>query len=161
MAEMQVAAIGVDPDGSTPVLVLREVGARQRLLAVWIGAAEATAIELERMHATLPRPLAHQLVAQILTATGQRLERVCVTTLREGIFQADLLLGSGARVEARVSDAVALALHLDVPIQADESVLDLAVAPEPGDGQLGLPDAEEAAVAELREFLETATPEDF
>lgn len=155
MPEMRVAAIGVDPERSTPVLVLREVGDRQRLLAVWIGESEATAIELERTHTALPRPLAHQLVAQVLTVTGQHLQSVRVTTLDDGIFHAELVLDSDIRVAARVSDAIALALHLDVPIRAEESVLQLAVVAEP------VPVDEEAAVAELRAFLETAAAEDF
>lgn len=174
MQEMRVAAIGVDPLEATPVLVLQEVADRHRLLPIWVGAAEANAIELERLHATPPRPLAHQLIGQVIIACGHRLDHVCVTMIREGVFHAELVISPDLRISARVSDAVAVALNLGVPIRAADAVLDQAALSEAdvtdGGGPMvdpatALPEEdpvdEAAAVAELRRFLDKATPDDF
>jgi bifunctional DNase/RNase len=108
MSEMRVVAIGVDPRAGSPVLLLREAAARQRVLPVWVGPAEANAIELERRHIPTPRPLAHQLICQVIGSCGRRLERMCVTSLHEGTFHAELVISPDVRVSARVSDAVAI-----------------------------------------------------
>lgn len=183
---MRVAAIGVDPLEATPVLVLQEVGDRRRLLPIWVGAAEANAIELERLHATPPRPLAHQLIGQVIIACGRRLDHVCVTMIQQGVFHAELVISPDVRISARVSDAVAVALNLGVPIHAEDAVLDQAALSEADVAEVGEPpvvddpaaypaasdgplagdplagDVDEAeAVAELRRFLDNVTPDDF
>jgi bifunctional DNase/RNase len=126
MQEMRVVAIGVEPNLASPVLLLREASAEHRVLPVWIGVAEANAIELELHHVTAVRPTAHHLIGQVINFCGRRLERVCVTMLDEGVFHAELVISPDLRVSARVSDAVALALHLDAPIHAADTVLDQA-----------------------------------
>ena len=168
MREMRVVAIGVDPRGGSPVLLLREAAAQQRVLPVWVGVAEATAIELERCHVPVPRPLSHQLICQVIDACGQRLERVCVTSLREGTFHAELVIGPDVRVSARVSDAVAMALHQGVSIHAADAVLDQAAVADvqvigagldEGDPEAGPVD--DAELERMRRFLDDANPEDF
>ena len=126
MQEMRVLAIGVDPHVAAPVLLLQETGARHRVLPVWVGPAEAYAIELERRHLTTTRRTTHQLIGQVISSCGHRLQRVCVTMVRDGVFHAELVIVPDVRVSARVSDAVALALHLGVPVQAADVVLDQA-----------------------------------
>ena len=168
MSEMRVVAIGVDQRSGSPVLLLREAAAQKRVLPVWVGLAEATAIELERRHIPAPRPLTHQLICQVIDACGRRLERVSVTSLREGTFHAELLIGPDVRVSARVSDAVAMALHLGVSIHAADVVLDQAAMAdmqmidasldEDGDPARPLDDAE---LERMRRFLDDANPEDF
>lgn len=168
MVEMRVAALGLDARGDVPVLLLREEGPARRLLPVWVGLAEASAIELELHHVVTPRPTSHQLLAEILDATGHTLERVCVTRLDGGIFYAELVITPDVRVSARVSDAVALALHVRAPIHASDDVLDAAALP--GTDVVGLtdpgaddpvPGTEEVEVERLRRFLDDATPDDF
>ena len=170
MSEMRVVAIGVDPRAGSPVLLLREAAARQRVLPVWVGPAEANAIELERRHIPTPRPLAHQLICQVIGSCGRRLERVCVTSLHEGTFHAELVISPDVRVSARVSDAVAMALHQGVSIHAADAVLDEAALPEVQVVEVGLdeggdpaaqPVDESAELERMRQFLDDANPDDF
>lgn len=171
MRRMRVVAVGVDQH-QRPLLLLQEAAGRHRMLPVWIEAAEANAIVAEQPHVPTPRPHTHALIAGVILACGHHLRQVSITALRENTFYAELILNHGIAISARVSDAVALALHLDVPIQAEESVLRQAGLPETdvhtldaadlgnaGDTEVG--DIEAAEIARLREFLDTATPEDF
>ncbi len=102
-----------------------------------------------------------QLIGHVLTSFGRRLEQVRITEVRNNIFYAELILDRDTRVSARVSDAVALALHLSIPIQAEDAVLDTAAvintvtrveADDPGQAD---------DVEQFRRFLDGASPEDF
>ena len=126
MHEMRVRAVGVEPGAHRLVLLLEEASGDHRLLPVWIGAAEANAITVEQRGISGPRPVTHQLIGDVLSAFGRRLEQVRITEVRDNIFYAELILDQHTRVSARVSDAIALALHLGVPIHADDTVLDAA-----------------------------------
>ena len=130
MREMRVVAIGMDPRAGSPVLLLQEAAAQRRVLPVWVGPAEANAIELERRLIPTHRPLTHQLICQVIGSCGRRLERVCVTSLHEGTFHAELVISPDVRVSARVSDAVAMALHQGVSIHAADAVLEEAAVPD-------------------------------
>jgi bifunctional DNase/RNase len=157
---MRVMAVGVEPGARRPVLLLQEASGSRRLLPVWIGAAEANANTLEQHHVSLPRPMAHQLIGDVVDAFGRHLEQVRITELRDDIFYAELILDQHTCVSARVSDAIALALHLGVPIHADDTVLDAAaVANTAIRAEGGDPAPDE--VEEFRRFLDTASPEDF
>jgi bifunctional DNase/RNase len=158
--EMRVRAVGVEPGAHRPVLLLEEASGDHRLLPVWIGAAEANAIALEQRGISGPRPMTHQLIGHVLAAFGRRLERVRVTEVRDNIFYAELILDHHTRVSARVSDAIALALHLGVPIHAEDIVLDTAAVADTAiraEGDDRAPDE----VEQFRRFLDTASPEDF
>ena len=160
MHEMRVRAVGVEPGAHRPVLLLEEASGDHRLLPVWIGAAEANAIVVEQQGIAGPRPMTHQLIGHVLTAFGRRLERVRVTEVRDNIFYAELILDHHTRVSARVSDAIALALHLGVPIHAEDIVLDTAAVADTAiraEGDDRAPDE----VEQFRRFLDTASPEDF
>jgi uncharacterized protein len=172
MQEMRIVAIGLDARVASPVLLLQETGARHRVLPVWVGPAEANAIELERRHLTTPRPTTHQLIGQVISSCGHRLQRVCVTMVRDGVFHAELVIGPDVRVSARVSDAVALALHLGVPVHAADVVLDQAALDDvelidiDAAGAGGGPPSTSVAgqdveLEEFRRFLDHTTPEDF
>ncbi len=167
MQEMSVAAVGLDAATSTPVVLLRELAPRHRMLPVWVGAAEAEVIEIERQQLRLPRPAAHHLIAKVIDFSGRRLERVCVTAIRGSVMHAELVIDQDLRVSARVSDAVAVALYVGAPIMADDAVLAEAalegarvVNVSPTD-DAGAAQDEQTAVAELRDFLDRARPEDF
>jgi bifunctional DNase/RNase len=162
----------MDPRVPAPVLLLQETAARHRVLPVWVGSAEAYAIELERQHLSTPRPTTHQLIGQVISSCGHRLQRVCVTMVRDGVFHAELVIGPDVRVSARVSDAVALALHVGVPVQAADDVLDQAAlddvqvidvdAAEAGGGPPSAsPAGQDAELEEFRRFLDHTRPEDF
>ena len=161
MHEMRVMAVGVESGADRPVLLLEEASGGHRLLPVWIGAAEANAIMLEQHGIVGPRPTTHQLIGHVLTSFGRRLEQVRITEVRNNIFYAELILDRDTRVSARVSDAVALALHLSIPIQAEDAVLDTAAvintvtrveADDPGQAD---------DIERFRRFLDGASPEDF
>jgi bifunctional DNase/RNase len=169
MQRMKVVAVGLD-ELERPLLLLQEAAGRRRVLPVWIGQAEASAIAAEQLHLVGPRPRTHALIAGVIIACGRHLRHVSITALRENTFFAELVLNRGTRISARVSDAVALALHLGAPIRAEESVLEQAgltetdvytLEPEPaGDGRDagGIEDWE---IQRLRQFLDTASADDF
>jgi uncharacterized protein len=157
---MRVMAVGVESGALRPVLVLQEASGDHRLLPVWIGTAEANAITVEQQHVSLPRPITHQLIGDVLEALGRRLEQVRITEVRDNVFYAELILDQNTKVSARVSDAIALALHLGVAIHAEDSVLDTAAVAHTAirsQGDERTPDE----VEEFRRFLDTASPEDF
>jgi uncharacterized protein len=169
---MLVVAIGVDAHAALPVLLLQEASARHRVLPVWVGVAEANAIELERHHLVAPRPGTHQLICQVIGSLGRRLDHVCISEVRERVFYAQLVFDAETAVSARPSDAVAVALHLGVPIRAADEVLDQAAltdvevidagpAGDDGDVPSADPVDENVELERLRRFLDKATPDDF
>lgn len=169
MAEVLVVAVGLDPR-ARPLLLLQEPTGARRVLPVWIGDPEATAIALEQQRVRLPRPPTHQLIADVIRAFGADLEAVRVTAVRDNQVEAELVLAGGTRVSARVSDAVALALHLRVPIEVAEPVLEQAgltplevliseTAEANATGEAGW--TAQAEIERFRRFLDTASPEDF
>lgn len=162
MRELELVGLRVEMPANTPVLILKETEG-SRVLPIWIGAVEATAIAVVQQGLEPQRPLTHDLLAQVIEASGHVLTAVAITGLDEGVFYAELELSDGITVSARPSDAVALAIRVGCPILCDEAVLDEAgvegITPEEGE-DLGL-SQEDAAVEEFREFLDQVTPEDF
>ena len=102
---------------------------------------------------TPPRPLTHDLLKDVLEATGNALEEVRITDVKDGVFFATLVLASGTEVSARPSDSIALALRTGSRIVCSEDVLDEA--------GLAVPAEQEDEVEKFREFLDHVTPEDF
>jgi uncharacterized protein len=165
---MRVVALGRDPMAVQPVLLLQETGGRRRILPVWVGVPEATAIELARRHVELPRPQTHQLILNVVRAFDRQLQLVRITTLQDSVFHAELVFDGDTRVSARVSDAVAVALHVDVRIEAEDDVLDEAAVAEVAGLSAALDEDEnddtvesEEEVERFRRFLDNASPEDF
>src|SRR4051812_16411221 len=114
---MRVMAVGVESGALGPVLVLQEASGDYRLLPVWIGTAEANAITVEQQHVSLPRPITHQLIGDVLEALGRRLEQVRIIEVRDNVFYAELILDQNTKVSARarVSDGAPSCAHLDHP----------------------------------------------
>lgn len=164
-----MVALGRDPMAVQPVLLLQETGGRRRVLPVWVGVPEATAIELARRHVELPRPQTHQLILDVVRSFDRRLQLVRITMLRDSVFHAELVFDGDVRVSARVSDAVAMALHVEVPIEAEDAVLDEAAVAEVGmagatseeDEGDGDTPSEHEELERFRRFLDNASPEDF
>jgi len=154
-------AVGVESGANRPVLLLEEASGGHRLLPVWIGAAEANAIVLEQHGIVGPRPMTHQLIGNVVTSFGRRLEQVRITEVRDNIFYAELILDRDTRVSARVSDAVALALHLGIPIHAEDAVLDTAALTTTVARVEGEDPGNADEVEQFRRFLDNASPEDF
>lgn len=152
MARLDLIGVRLEMPSNQPIVLLRESGA-DRYLPIWIGAPEATAIAFAQQGLTPPRPLSHDLMKDLLEATGTTLTSVTITEVRDGVFYADLLLSSGAEVSARPSDAIALALRTGSPIYGDDALMEeVAVT---------IPDESDDEVERFKEFLDTVTPEDF
>jgi uncharacterized protein len=99
------------------------------------------------------RPLTHDLLRDVITALGVRLEAVHITEMRDDIYYAELRFAGGVAVSARPSDAIALALRCDVEILGSDAVLDAA--------GVEIPDEQEDEVERFREFLDNISPDDF
>ena len=172
MIEVVLRAVRVDVGSSTPLLLLEELGG-ERVLPIFIGAPEATAIAYALQHLETPRPMSHDLMGSIITALGARLFTVEITELIDNTFYANLRILHETKeviVSARPSDAVALALRAGAPILVSDTVMneqgrvmhldDDDEMDDITDGAAGESDEAEL-VAELREFLDTIRPEDF
>ncbi len=163
MIEMWVVGIQEVLPSSTPVVLLRELEG-ERLLPIFIGMAEATAIGLVLAGQEPPRPMTHDLIAILFDSFSVELQRVHVTELRDRTFFAELHLHGpeGDQVlSCRPSDAIAIAIRTETPIYVAVDVLDEAgyMAPLDESGQ-AVP-AAEAQVEEFREFLDSVNPDDF
>ena len=152
MREVDVVGVRVEMPSNQPIVLLREV-AGDRYLPIWIGAVEATAIAFAQQGVVPPRPLTHDLLKDLLGATGNELTEVRITEVREGVFYALLVLASGVEGSARPSDSIALALRTGTKIVCADDVLDEA--------GLEVPEEDEDEVEKFREFLDSVSPEDF
>ena len=152
MREMDVVGVRVEMPSNQPIVLLRETSG-ERYLPIWIGATEATAIAFAQQGVTPPRPLTHDLMRDVLAATGQRLDEVRIVDMKDGIFYAQLVFDGGAEVGARPSDSIALALRTGTRIVCADDVLDEA--------GLDVPEEDEDEVEKFREFLDQISPEDF
>jgi uncharacterized protein len=129
LVEVKVGALIMDPNSSTPIVVLKGVES-EAILPIWVGAYEANAIALEIEKIVPQRPMTHDLLRNLISQTGYRVERVTVNDLLENTFYALIELiddkGQIISLDARPSDAIALALRADCPIFVAQKVLDLS-----------------------------------
>ncbi|MGB6057243.1 MAG: bifunctional nuclease family protein [Microthrixaceae bacterium] len=163
MIELELVAVRVELPSNTPVVVLRELTGRHRLLSIFIGGPEAAAIAFAMEGVETPRPLTHDLFCDVLDELSAQLDKVVITELRDTTYFADLEVSVGETVKhvsARPSDAVALAVRVGCPIFSVEDVLDEAgfVEEEISDGP---PESPDAVVEEFRQFIDQVTPDDF
>jgi bifunctional DNase/RNase len=159
---MEVINVQVDIPGNTPVLVLREVAGAGRLMPIFIGHAEASAITFGLESMVTPRPLTHDLFCQTIEHLGATLTSVEITKVDGGTFYAELVLKvaeAESRLSSRPSDAVALALRFHCPIWVDDSVVETA-GMLPDDEPDGPEDGGDV-VEEFRAFIDNVNPEDF
>jgi uncharacterized protein len=158
MIEVTVAHLGLDRNTNSPVVILREKDG-QRVLPIWIGPAEASAIAMEMQGVKAQRPMTHDLLKQVIMGLGGALLRVTITGVRENTYFAELLLRREEQmiqVDARPSDSIALALRLRAPIFTTDQLLDHTT--EEG----AEPAPERPLDAEsLKQYLEKLDPEDF
>lgn len=139
---------------NTPIVLLKEVDG-SRVIPIWIGAVEATAIAYATQGVVPPRPMTHDLIKNLLVALNVKLTEVRISDLIDGVFYASLIFATGIEVSARPSDAVALALRLGVPITAAPHVLEEAGIEMP------VEEENEDEVQQFRAFLDEISPEDF
>lgn len=131
--EMQVDSIRVHMPSGQHVVILKDKNA-ERYLPIWIGIYEANAIALKITGIVPERPITHDLMTNMLTDLGARLQRVEVSSLTSDVFYARIVMAVDGRtmdVDARPSDAIALAVRVDAPIMVADDVLEKAgVTPE-------------------------------
>ncbi len=128
MIEMVIDSIRVSLMNYQRVVILKEKES-DRYLPIWIGPAEADAIAVKLQDVTVPRPLTHDLLRSVIDALGATVNSIIVSELKNDTFYAKIVLsvdGGQMEVDSRPSDALALAVRADVPIYADELVLDKA-----------------------------------
>ena len=150
--EVEVVGVRVEMPSNTPIVLLRETDG-ERYLPIWIGAVEATAIAFAQQGVVPPRPLTHDLLKDVLDATGNDLSEIRITEVRDGVYYANLAFASGLEVSARPSDSIALALRTGARIVCSEDLLEVT--------GIEVPDEQEDEVEKFREFLDQVTPEDF
>ena len=154
LVEMQVKGLMLDPVTSVPIVILRDADG-QRVLPIWVGPAEANAIALQIENVTLPRPMTHDLLRDVLGALEARLARVIIADLRGSTFFAYLEVRTGADtvlVDARPSDALGLALRARAPIFVQTEVLERARSVEVATDQ--------ADQDRLQRWLESLDPDE-
>ena len=124
--EVKIRGLMMDPGSGTPIIILKDTNS-ETMLPIWVGAYEANAIALEIEKILPQRPMTHDLLCNIITEMGMVVERVVVTELRDNTFFAVIVLkdadGKVILVDARPSDAIALALRADCPIFVEEEVI--------------------------------------
>lgn len=127
--EVKVGALIMDPNSNTPIVVLKGVD-NEVILPIWVGAYEANAIALEIEKVVPQRPMTHDLLRNMITEIGCQVKRISVTDLIDNTFYAVIEVsdanGNIISLDARPSDAVALALRTDCPIFVAQKVLDIS-----------------------------------
>ena len=164
MVEVKVAHLGLDRNSNTPVVILQEK-AGDRVLPIWIGPSEASAIAMELAGVKFSRPLTHDLVKQVIVGLGGELNRVLITQVKENTYYAELHIHRNnhvVQIDARPSDSIAVALRLEAPIYTHDDLLELTsvdtvdpATTDPG----SLPS--DADPEDLKKYLENLDPEDF
>ncbi len=157
MLEMKVRGLTLDPLTNMALVILRDLDGK-KALPIWIGTQEANAIALEIEQVSTPRPMTHDLIKNILAGIKASVTRIVVNDLKDQTFYATIFLslqGQEIRVDARPSDAIAVALRAQAPIFVTLDVIERA----------GTIDVNGQNLTEnperLREWLENIKPEDF
>ena len=153
--EMRIRGLMMDPNTNMPIVILKDV-ASDTVLPIWVGIYEANAIATEIEKMASPRPMTHDLTKNLIRYMKGSLDRVVITELKDDTFYAVLWLtqeGEAVTVDARPSDAIALALRADCPIFVAEPVLAVARL-----SAAGPPDS--ASTEQLRKWLESLNDED-
>lgn len=131
LVEVKIGALIMDPNSNTPIVVLKSMDS-ETILPIWVGAFEANAIALEIEKIVPQRPMTHDLLRNLIVEIGLTVKRIVINDLRENTFYALIELenseGKPVNLDARPSDAIALALRLDCPIMVEQKVLDISTA---------------------------------
>jgi bifunctional DNase/RNase len=128
LIEMTIKGLMVDPITNTPIVILKDKEG-DRVLPIWVGVFEANAIALQIENIATPRPMTHDLLRNVISDLDGRVDRIVVSDLKDNTFFALIHLtvrGEGVAIDARPSDAIALALRTRAPILVEESVIDNA-----------------------------------
>ena len=138
LIEMTIKGLMLDPVTNTPIVILKDKEG-DRVLPIWVGLFEANAIALQIENVATPRPMTHDLLRNIITDLDGRVDRIVVSDLKENTFFAIVHLtvrGERVAVDARPSDAIALALRTRAPILVEETVIENAKTVDLGSERL-------------------------
>jgi bifunctional DNase/RNase len=170
LIEVRVKSLGLDRANNNPVVILQEEGG-ERVLPIWIGPGEASAIAMQLAEWSFSRPLTHDLIVSVLGGLGGDLERVLITQVVENTYFAELIIrrnGSVISVDARPSDSIAVALRMKAKIFAEEDLLEQATIEIAEEESVSLepegfqePDTTEIKTEDLKDYLRKLNPEDF
>jgi uncharacterized protein len=152
LVPMTIKGLMLDPISNAPIVVLKDDSERI-FLPIWVGIFEANAIALRLENIETPRPMTHDLLRTLLDTFEAKVLRIVINDLRESTFFATVDIEAGERsisIDARPSDAIALAIRSEAPIFVAQSVLDHAQTIAPDDTQDD----------RLRRWLEEINPED-
>jgi bifunctional DNase/RNase len=152
--EMQIRGLMMDPVTNMPIVVLKDV-ASDMILPIWVGVYEANAIALELEKSTTPRPMTHDLLKNLAQGLNARVQKIVVSELRDDTFYALIWMEQAGEViamDARPSDAIALALRWDCPIYVHRDVI--ANTRQLSDG------SQSVNTEELRRWLENLNDDD-
>lgn len=131
LVEVKIGALIMDPNSNTPIVVLKSTDS-ETILPIWVGTFEANAIALEIEKIVPQRPMTHDLLRNLIVEIGLQVKRIIINDLRDNTFYALIELedekGEPVNLDARPSDAIALALRLDCPIMVEKKVLDISSA---------------------------------
>ncbi|MGH7539205.1 MAG: bifunctional nuclease family protein [Gemmatimonadales bacterium] len=159
--EVRVAHLGLDRTTNTPVVILQEQGG-DRVLPIWIGPAEASAIAMELAGMKFARPLTHDLLKQVIVGLGADLRKVIITQVKDNTYYAELHIYRGdaiVNIDARPSDSIAVALRLKAPIFTSDELLENTAIDTSELATEGGPQALDADA--LKNYLQNLDPEDF
>jgi bifunctional DNase/RNase len=152
--EMTIKGLMVDPITNTPIVILRDEEG-QRVLPIWVGIFEANAIALQIENVTTPRPMTHDLLRNVIQDLKASVDRIVVCDLQDNTYYALIYVTSNGEtmaIDARPSDAIALALRTRAPIFVEETVIDHA---KTVDFTAEKPDSDR-----LQKWLESLDPDD-
>lgn len=160
--EVRVAHLGLDRTTNTPVVILQEQNG-ERVLPIWIGPAEASAIAMELAGMKFARPLTHDLLKQVIVGLGADLRKVIITQVKDNTYYAELHIYRGdavINIDARPSDSIAVALRLKAPIFTTDDLLKNTTidTSELTTTETGPQPLDEDA---LKNYLQNLDPEDF
>jgi bifunctional DNase/RNase len=139
LVPMSIKGLMLDPVSNSPIVVLKDEE-EKFFLPIWVGIFEANAIALQLENVTTPRPMTHDLLKNMIGELEARVIRVVINDLRDSTFFAQIRVIAGARtleLDARPSDAIALALRVEAPIFVAKSVLDQAQTITPDSAEEG------------------------
>lgn len=151
--EMKIRGLMIDPVSQMPIIVLKNEDGTS-MLPIWVGVFEANAIAMQLEDIVSPRPMTHDLLKNVIQSLRAEVRRVVITDLRDNTFFAQILLernGESLSIDARPSDAMALALRTASPIFVEPQVLSKSE---------NTPDGESDEAERLRRWLESVDPEE-
>ena len=160
MIPLDLVGVRVEVPANTPMMLLREQNGDRRLLPIYIGSPEASAIHYALEGVEPPRPLTHDLFLSTIGELGATVDQVVVTEMRDRTFHAEVYLSSPSGdkvISARPSDAVALAVRCNAPLFATDELMAAEAQEAPAEPEV---DAAEI-IDDFKDFLDNVSPEDF